>query len=285
MSSRLTGLSSIASNYKGVLSDIWGVVHNGVAHNKEAVQALAKFRADHGPVILITNAPRPNGPILEQLDNLGVPRECYDAVVTSGDVSRGVIIEVGKTKLYHLGPDRDLPLYDGLDVELAGQDAAEVICCTGLWNDATETPDDYDDMLKDFAKRKLPFICANPDLVVDKGGKMIYCAGALAERFAVYGGEPIMVGKPCGPIYDASLSELTKANGGEVNRDEILIIGDSLPTDMRGAHHQKLDAIFITAGIHAADFGPSDAPDTERVQHRLDHEDVQAVGFMPSLAW
>jgi HAD superfamily hydrolase (TIGR01459 family) len=194
-------------------------------------------------------------------------------------------VESGKTKLYHLGPERDLPLYDGLNIERVGQQEAELICCTGLLNDATETPDDYDDMLKDFAKRQLPFICANPDLVVEKGGKLIYCAGALADRFEAYGGEPIMVGKPCGPIYDASLSELTKANGQEVNRDKILIIGDSLPTDMRGAHHQKLDALFITAGIHAADFGPSDAPDIERVQHRLDHEDVQAVGFMPRLAW
>ncbi|MCV6548140.1 MAG: TIGR01459 family HAD-type hydrolase [Cohaesibacter sp.] len=285
MSSRLPGLSVIASNYQGLLSDIWGVIHNGVAHNKETVEALANFRKQHGPVILITNAPRPNGPILKQLDLLGVPKDCYDAVVTSGDVSRDAILQTGKTKLYHLGPDRDLPLYEGLNVELVDEKAAELVCCTGLLDDAVETPDDYDAMLKDFAKRGLQFICANPDRVVEKGGTLIYCAGALAERFEAYGGEPIMVGKPCGPIYDASLAELTKANGGEVERDKILLIGDSLPTDMRGAHHQKLDALFITAGIHAADFGPSDDPDAERVLHRLDHEDVQAVGFMPRLSW
>lgn len=285
MSSRLSGLHAVAANYSGLLSDIWGVVHNGVQHNKAAVEALSNFRKEHGPVILITNAPRPHGPILKQLDGLGVPRDCYDAVVTSGDISRDAIIASGKSKLFHIGPDRDLPLYEGLGVELVEEEDAEIICCTGLLDDATETPDDYDDLLKRLAQRGLSLICANPDRVVEKGGTFIYCAGALADRFEAYGGDVILVGKPCAPIYDASLATLAKASGSEVDRSKVLLIGDSLPTDIRGAHYQKMDALFITAGIHAPDFGPIDEPDDERVNHRLDHEDVETIGYMPRLVW
>lgn len=285
MSSRIKGLSAIAPSYKGVLSDIWGVIHNGVVHHKDAVDALTRFRQESGPVILITNAPRPSGPILQQLDDLGVPRDCYDALVTSGDVSRQAILDTGKKKILHIGPDRDLPLYDGLGVTLVDEDEAELVCCTGLEDDTTETPDDYDALLMRLAKRHLPFICANPDRVVERGTTMIYCAGALADRFEAYGGETRLVGKPEAPIYGTCLAKLNEVAGSEIDKKDILIIGDSLPTDIRGGHYQHIDALFITAGIHAADFGPQDAPDDERVNHRLDHEDVETVGYMTRLGW
>lgn len=285
MSSRIAGLSAIAPRYKGVLSDIWGVVHNGVRHHQGAVEALMKFRAEQGPVVLITNAPRPSGPIHEQLAALDVPRGCYDELVTSGDVSRDAILASGKTKLFHIGPDRDLPLYEGLNVSLVSEEEADLVCCTGLVDDGIETPDDYDAMLIRLAKRHLPFVCANPDRVVEKGDRLLYCAGALADRFEAYGGETLLVGKPEAPIYEASLSKLHRAAPAPLDRSEILIIGDALPTDIRGAHYQKLDALFISAGIHAADFGPADEPDDERVNHRLDHEDVETVGYMPRLVW
>ena len=285
MSNRLSGLSTVASRYQAMLSDIWGVVHNGIRHSERAVEALTRFRAEHGPVVLITNAPRPHGPIREQLKQLNVPDECFDDLVTSGDVSRNVIIETGKKKLFHIGPDRDLPLYQGLDVELVGEAEAEVICCTGLVDDGTETPDDYDQMLKNLAKRDLPFICANPDKVVEKGDKLLFCAGALADRFEAYGGETLLVGKPFAPIYEAAIAALNKAKGSELDRDTILTIGDGLPTDIRGAHYQKLDAIFVTAGIHAHEFGLVDDPDHDSVNHRLDHEDVETIGYMPRLVW
>lgn len=285
MSNRLSGLSTVASRYQAMLSDIWGVVHNGIRHSERAVEALTRFRAEHGPVVLITNAPRPHGPIREQLKQLNVPDECFDDLVTSGDVSRNVIIETGKKKLFHIGPDRDLPLYQGLDVELVGEAEAEVICCTGLVDDGTETPDDYDQMLKNLAKRDLPFICANPDKVVEKGDKLLFCAGALADRFEAYGGETLLVGKPFAPIYEAAIAALNKAKGSELDRDTILTIGDGLPTDIRGAHYQKLDAIFVTAGIHAHEFGLVDDPDHDSVNHSLDHEDVETIGYMPRLVW
>ena len=285
MSARLSGLSEIAPNYKGILCDIWGVLHNGVAYFESAVDALTRYRAMGGKVVLITNAPRPSGPIFEQLDRLGVSRDCYDDLITSGDVTRKALTDSGKTKLLHLGPERDLPLYEGLDVTLVGEAEAELICCTGLFDDTTETPDDYDALLKNLAKRQLSMICANPDRVVERGDKMIYCAGALASRFEAYSGETILVGKPEAPIYDASRAALNAASGRAVEKSDILVIGDSLPTDMRGGHYQKIDALFITSGIHGQMFGSIDDPDHERVLHRLEHEDVETIGYMPRLVW
>ncbi|TLP45529.1 TIGR01459 family HAD-type hydrolase [Cohaesibacter sp. CAU 1516] len=285
MSSRLNGLSEIAPRYKGILSDIWGVVHNGVTPFTGAVDALTRYRESGGKVVLITNAPRPSAPIAAQLEQLGVGRDSYDDLVTSGDITRKMLVDSGKTKLYHLGPERDLPLYEGLGLSLVAQEEAEMICCTGLFDDTKETPDDYDDLLKNLAKRQLPMICANPDRVVDRGNTLIYCAGSLAGRFEAYGGETMQAGKPEAAIYDAARAALDKAAGSAIDKADILAIGDSVPTDLRGGHYQKIDALFITSGIHAQMFGDPDAPDHERVQHRLDHEDVETVGYMPRLIW
>nr|WP_321526402.1 TIGR01459 family HAD-type hydrolase [uncultured Cohaesibacter sp.] len=286
MSSRLAGLSTIASNYKGLLSDIWGVLHDGETVNDCTVAALCNFRKQNGPVILITNAPRPSAKICDQLDMLGVPRSAYDAVVTSGDVTRDVLRSSGKKRVYHLGHERNLTLFEGLDLEMVDEDSAEMVCCTSLLDNLTETPDDYDDLLRRLARRQLPFVCANPDRIADQGGQLVYCAGALADRYEAYGGEIFMAGKPEAPIYEASLARFAALNNGApLAKNDILIVGDALPTDMRGAHYQKIDALFITAGIHALDFGPHDAPDDERVNLRLTHEDVETVGFMTRLAW
>nr|WP_320143142.1 TIGR01459 family HAD-type hydrolase [uncultured Cohaesibacter sp.] len=285
MSSRIAGLSAIAPNYKGLLSDIWGVLHNGQTVNDCTVEALTTFRKDFGKVILITNAPRPSAQICAQLDSLGVPRDCYDAVVTSGDVTRAELTKTDKKRVFHLGHERNLPLFEGLGLELVGEDEAEMICCTSLLDNLTETPDNYDALLHRLAKRHLPFVCANPDRIADQGGKLVYCAGALADRYEAYGGEIIMAGKPEAPIYEASLAKFAEINGAPIAKSDILIIGDAMPTDMRGGHYQKIDSLFITAGIHAQDFGPMEAPDDERVSLRLTHEDVETVGFMTRLAW
>ncbi len=285
MSSRLSGLSEIAPRYKGILSDIWGVIHNGVTPFEGAVDALTRYRATGGRVVLITNAPRPSTLIAAQLDSLGIGRESYDNLVTSGDITRKILTESGKTRLYHLGPERDLPLYEGLGLTMVGEEDAEMICCTGLFDDTKETPDDYDDLLKNLAKRQLPMVCANPDRVVDRGNKLIYCAGSLASRFEAYSGETVQAGKPEPAIYDTALAALHKAAGTTIDKADILAIGDSVPTDLRGVHYQKIDALFISSGIHAQMFGDPDNPDHERVQHRLDHEDVETIGYMPRLVW
>jgi HAD superfamily hydrolase (TIGR01459 family) len=277
---RINGLSELAEGYDALLCDVWGVLHNGVAAFPAAVEALVKFRATRGPVGLITNAPRPASAIRPQLKSLGVPDDAYDALVTSGDVTRMAIAERPGARILHIGPDRDLSFYDGLDATLASESDAELISCTGLFDDTTETPDDYRPLLERLAARGLAMVCANPDIVVERGDDLIYCAGALARLYAEMGGEAVLVGKPHAPIYDAARREL--AASGE---SRILAVGDGLPTDIRGAVDNRLPVLFVTGGIHAADFGPPHEPDAERVVARLNAENLEAVAFMPALCW
>lgn len=280
------GLSAIASNYDGILCDVWGVLHNGVSGFKDAAVALQRFREETGgSVVLITNAPRPNPPIREQLAGLGVTRDSYDEIVTSGDVTRQLLNEAAGSKLYHIGPERDFTLYDGTGVELSSAEDASIIGCTGLFNDEVETPDDYREQLEALAKRGLKMICANPDIVVERGDRLIWCSGALARLYEELGGEVAIVGKPYTPIYTSARAHLAKVRGGEVAQNRILAIGDGLPTDIKGAYQEELDVLFITGGIHAADFGPVDTPDEMRVKARLAEEGMTATAAIPRLVW
>lgn len=280
----ISGLSEIAPRYRGVLSDVWGVVHNGVAAFRPAHEALAAFRAEGGRVVLITNAPRPAAPIHVQLAGFGVPRDAYDDIVTSGDVTRDLLASRAERRIVHIGPERDLSLYDGLDGSLVDDAAGEILSVTGLVDDDTETPEDYRGRLAAFAARRVPLVCANPDIVVERGAALIWCAGALARLYEEIGGEVIMLGKPFRPIYDAARARLA-AVGGPIEDREILAIGDGLPTDIRGADAQGLDVLFVTGGIHAADFGDPARPDMGLVSARLRSEGLGAVAVMPKLAW
>ena len=277
---RVHGLAELAESYDSVLCDVWGVLHNGVAGFPGAVEALTRFRAADGRVVLVTNAPRPAAPIRVQLRALGVPDDAYDAIVTSGDVTRSVVAERPGVALFHLGPDRDLPFYEGLDVRFVEEAEAELVSCTGLVNDDVETAEDYRPMLTRMAARRLPMVCANPDLVVERGDRLVPCAGALASLYGEIGGEAILVGKPHAPIYRAARDLLA-----EFGATRTLAIGDGLPTDIRGACDNGFDVLFVTGGIHAADFGPADRPDPERVEARLRAEGLSAVAFLPVLVW
>ncbi len=277
---RIDGLAALAQDYEAVLCDVWGVVHNGVESFPGAVDALIRFRKDRGPVVLVTNAPRPAGPVVEQIRDLGVPDDAYDHIVTSGDVTRAFVAERPGTKVFHLGHPRDLPFYEGLDIQLVGEEEAELVSCTGLFDDYTETPEDYRDMLGRFVARGLTMVCANPDLVVERGDTLIYCAGALARLYEELGGGTVLAGKPHPPIYHAALRAAGLQDGKRV-----LAIGDALPTDARGARNAGLDLLFISGGIHEADFGPPGAPDPMRIAAHFSAEDLQAVGFMPHLDW
>ncbi|MGX1097151.1 TIGR01459 family HAD-type hydrolase [Amorphus sp. MBR-141] len=280
------GLSALAPDYEALLVDVWGVVHNGVTAFAPATDALARFRRETGgPVVLITNAPRPAAPIVEQLGQLGVPADAFDAVVTSGDVTRGQITRLGAAALYHIGPERDLSLYDGLDVRLVGAEDAEAICCTGLFDDYNETPEDYRERLSALAGRGLPLVCANPDLVVQRGADTIYCAGALASLYAELGGEVRQAGKPHAPIYEAAFDRLAEVLGRAPDRDRVLAIGDGLMTDIKGAVGQGVAALLITAGIHSAEFGAPDAPDPQMVADRLGRDGLAVRAVLPRLAW
>jgi len=258
----IRSFAEISRAYEVALCDIWGVLHNGRSAFGAAAQALLEFRQSGGTVILITNAPRPSADIKAQLRHFGVPDAAYDAIVTSGDVTIALIRARGAAPVYHLGPPRDLGLF-----ELAGLagptalDAAGYVVCTGLFDDTRETPADYEAPLRAMAARRLTMICANPDLVVHRGADLIYCAGALAQRYEAIGGEVVYAGKPHAPIYGEALGIAASSRGRPVDKRRVLAIGDAMRTDIAGATAQGIDALFITSGIHREDFDrPGTAP-------------------------
>src|ERR1700754_3352207 len=166
-------VASLASGYDVVLSDVWGVIHNGVAAFPEACDALSKFRAGGGAVVLITNAPRPSDVVIRMLDRFAVPRSSYDAIVSSGDVTRGVIAERVGQSVLHVGPERDHSIFDGLGVRFAAVETADWVVCSGLFDDEHETPEDYRPLLASIKARGLFMVCANPDIVVERGDRLI----------------------------------------------------------------------------------------------------------------
>jgi HAD superfamily hydrolase (TIGR01459 family) len=281
----LSGLGDLAPIYRALLCDVWGVVHNGASAHSLANDALVRFRDGGGRVVLITNAPRPREAVKEMLDRLGVPRSAYDEVVTSGDTARPLLAARPGVRLYHVGPERDLPIYFGLKVEFADEDDCELISCTGLFDDEKETPDDYADSFERWQARRIPMLCINPDIVVERGDRLIWCAGALAERYRERNGETIIVGKPYAPIYEAALAELNRLAGRAIDKSAVLAVGDGIDTDVRGAAGQGIDVAFITGGIHAAVFGDRDRPDLAVVRAFLGTAGLGARALLTRLSW
>lgn len=279
------GLSELASDYDVILSDVWGVVHNGVAASKEACEALARFRADSGTVILISNAPRPGTAVIRHLDSLGVPGESYDRIVTSGDVTRNIIANRLQHSVLHLGPERDASLFSGLPVRFAPLENADYVVCSGLYHDEWETPADYDDVLQRMLSLSLLMVCANPDIVVERGERLLYCAGALAERYAGMGGEVLYTGKPHRPIYEAALAQAFAARGREAPLSRFLAIGDSVRTDLAGAARLGMDCLFVTSGIHAEELGRRDHPDLAKLNHMFAAAGVWPRAVVRRLEW
>jgi HAD superfamily hydrolase (TIGR01459 family) len=282
----VSGLKDLAPLYGALLCDVWGVLHNGVGAFPEAVEALVRFRTGGGSVALLTNAPRPKAYVVDQLLLLGVPNDAHDDVVTSGEAARDVLAKRPGVRVLHLGPDRDLPLYDGLDLVLAGEGDCDLISCTGLVDDTVETPEDYADDLRGWRDRGLPMLCVNPDIVVERGGDMVWCAGALAERYRALGGATEVVGKPHPAIYRTALTRL-RALAGSGGRDaaSVLAVGDGIDTDVRGAFNQGLDVAFVTGGIHAVVFGDRTRPDIAAVHGMLAAAGLGARALMTRLAW
>ena len=252
--------------YDAVLCDVWGVVHNGLAAFPEACEALMRVREQGCSVVLITNAPRPGKVVMRLLDKLGVPRQSYDDIVSSGDVTRTVITERPDKKLFHIGPERDLPIFDGLGLQFVALDTADYVVCTGLSDDETETPENYRVQLEALRARKLFMLCANPDVVVERGDKLVYCAGALADLYGELGGEVLYAGKPYRPIYEQALARVAGLRGSTPPLSRVLAIGDSVRTDLKGAHAFGIDCLFVTAGIHAEELGGRDAPDPAAIK-------------------
>lgn len=282
MAKRIEGLNEVIGGYDVVLSDVWGVVHNGVSAFQQSCEALAGARAAGATVVLITNSPRPAPGVITQMKQLGVPDGTYDRIVTSGDVTRHLVAE-GPKKVFLLGPERDLNFFDGLDIEIVAQDDAECIVCTGFFDDEKEVPEDYTDMLKAWVKRDVPLICANPDLIVERGHKMIPCAGAVAAYYEQLGGSIRVAGKPHKPIYDEALA-IAREERGDFDRARVLAIGDGMPTDVRGALSQGLDLLYVAAGIHVAEYTVNGETDEAILQAWLKRENAAPKFWMPRLA-
>lgn len=281
----ITGLSAVADRYDVLLSDVWGVIHNGRESFKDACAALVRWRAERGPVILISNAPRPSSAVHSQLDQLGVPREAWSAFISSGDATRILLSARAPGPAWAIGPDKDAALYEGLDLAFSGPEGAAFISCTGPYDDDVEGPDDYEARFKVALERGLPMICANPDIVVQKGDRLIYCGGALAQRYEEMGGQVIMAGKPHAPIYDLCLAEAQLILGRPLDRARVLCIGDGIATDAKGANRQGLDLLFVASGIHGAETIGPDGLDAAAVEALLSREGAHAAHAMADLAW
>ncbi|TPJ52261.1 TIGR01459 family HAD-type hydrolase [Mesorhizobium sp. B2-6-4] len=275
-------LEDVSKNYSAILCDVWGVVHNGERHFPAAASALATARTAGIPVVLITNSPRRSADVVAQMNVIGVPPSAYDRVVTSGDVTRDLIVE-GPRKIFHVGAERDLTLYDGLDVDLVEEFEASGVVCTGLFDDEVEKPEDYAELLRRLRARNLPFICANPDIMVERGERIIWCAGALARDYAQLGGRTLIAGKPYAPVYDVAMKEVAEILGRPVERRQVLAIGDGMLTDIKGAAGNGFDVLYVSGGIHARDYGDASQPDPARLAAFLDRHGYHPVAVIPRL--
>ena len=275
----ISGLHEIAGEYDALICDVWGVIHNGVAARPEAVEALQRYRQTVGPVVLLTNAPRPVADIKQQFARLNIPENCYDAILTSGVAARMEMEKRGQGRVlpfYYLGPDRDRGVFEGLNAKTVSVEEAELILCTGLLDDTKETPDDYASLLSKFKTRNLPFLCANPDLVVIRGTDRVYCAGAIAQAYEKIGGEVVYFGKPFPAVYD-----LARTLTGKVMHKP-LAIGDGLMTDIKGAVGAGIDTLFIADGIHGEELG---ALTPENVERLFAKAGLKARAAAAALVW
>ena len=262
------------------ICDIWGVLHNGIAPFAAAAAAAKEFRGRGGIVCLLSNAPRPHRSVIDQMTEIGVPKDAYDVVVTSGDLTRSLITARADKRLFHLGPPKDAPIFEGLDVTFVAADKCDFIVCSGYYNDEIETPDDYRDMLATLRANKATMVCANPDLFVERGTRLVYCAGALAEAYEKIGGKVVYAGKPHLPAYLMAAEAIERIKGKPVPKERILAIGDGLRTDMAGAVNFGVRSLFIASALHAK--GPLDDAALEAM---FKDSTVRPIAAMDELAW
>lgn len=294
MTRLLPGLASLAGRYDVILCDVWGVIHNGLSAFQKAAGALSRIRAMGGKVVLMTNSPNPSRIVEAQLGRLSVSREAYDAIVSSGDVTVSLLIERMGAGIFQIGPVEETALFAevlalrGEAPRLVPLKQAQFVLCIGLADPWRETPEDYDAILAAMRARRLELICANPDIVVEDGGKLFYCAGAIAERYAAAGGKVIQAGKPYAPIYARAL-ELARGPGKNIiDRSRVLVIGDAMHTDIKGAHLQGFDSLFVTSGIHRKELhgGAKDASlDAAAFRQFLEASDFAPTAALPELVW
>lgn len=286
----LRGVSTLAGRYSTWLCDVWGVVHDGIAPFPRAVAAMRRWRAAGGRLILITNSPRLSADVVIQLEEIGVPEDAYDSVVSSGDVMRELLQRHKGARIFHLGPERDHGLIAALPVTTVELKEAEFVLCTGLIDDSKETPADYEKMLATALGRNLVLYCANPDKVVQRGSALIYCAGALAERYQEMGGTVIHTGKPHEAIYEVALAAVASDGRTPIDRRRVLCIGDGPETDIAGAALNGMDALFVVGGIHAGELArlrndPVSARAAIREHLACSAPGVSLAGIVAELSW
>lgn len=277
-------VQDIGKGYRAWFVDIWGVMHNGRTAFPQASAATRAFRDQGGVVVLLSNSPRPSPAVQEQLREFGVPDEAYDATVTSGDLTRHELGKHAGAQVFHLGPGRDRAIFDGLDVALSAPEAAELIVCSGPFNDDVETPDDYTGLLGALAARGLLMICANPDHMVERGHRLVYCAGALAAVYETLGGKVIYAGKPHVPVYELALETAGRLAGETLDRERVLAIGDGLKTDIAGAGSFGIDSVFVASGLHAPGEG-GEALDAAHLTELFGQEGRRPIAATRGLQW
>ena len=276
----LSSIAPLAETSEAWIVDIWGVMHNGARAHAAAGEACKRFRAQGGIVVLLSNAPRPFSAVVPHMTSLGVDPDAYDTGVTSGDATREMIADWQRRPLLHIGPERDRGLFEGYDVHFSGPETAEVVICSGLHDDSKETPADYATLFEKLLARGVPMICANPDIMVERGEELLYCAGALAADYEAKGGKVTYAGKPHVPIYDRTLREIARLKGRPVAKDKILCIGDGVETDLKGAHNAGFRSVFIASPIFLPD-GLSVPALTKLFAGRP----FAPIGALPALAW
>ncbi|HWE45506.1 MAG TPA: TIGR01459 family HAD-type hydrolase [Caulobacteraceae bacterium] len=283
----VSGLSEIADRYDVVLCDVWGVIHNGRESFPDACAALTTFQQKRGPVVLISNSPRPSSDVVHQLRGLKVPDGAWSGFVTSGDATREELARLAPGPAWGVGPARDGPLYEGTGVELCETpEEAAFVSCTGPFDDDKDTPEDYRERFEICVQRGLSMVCANPDRVVQRGNKLIYCAGALADLYEELGGAVAMCGKPFAPIYASTLAGAARLHGKPLDMARVLAIGDGIPTDVKGANNQGLDVLFVASGIHGKETADHEGRlDPERVEALLRLGEAHARWAMADLVW
>lgn len=282
--SLLSGLSAVAQDYDAILCDVWGVIHNGRQAFAGACEALKKFRS-HGPVILVTNAPVPKERVTRLFSQFGVPMDCFDDVIASGDATRNELRNFAPGPVYRIGLDQDFGVYAGLPLDFSDDPTvAKVVCCTSLRDYPNGVPEPYRPELNRLAAHNLPMICANPDIQFRQGDRLIWSAGSLAAIYEAEGGTVIRPGKPDAPIYRLAMERAAEITGRTISPSRTLAIGDGPITDILGANRQGYDALFIGGGIHGHSMGQGDAfiASAEKV---LEADGVTAKYAMPELAW
>lgn len=278
-------LADLYPHYDMILCDVWGVLHDGAKAYRAACEALTTYKRLGGTVVLLSNAPRPEASVSTQIESFGVSPSCYHGIVSSGDMTRSFLDKQRHgTRVFHIGPDRDRVLFSGTGVCLSSAEQAHICVCSGLKNDETEQVDDYRAALNILLERNIPMLCANPDRMIERSGRFIVCAGAVADVFEQMGGAVTWFGKPYKPIYETAFARLAQLKNCDIDRSRVLAIGDSLTTDIAGAANAGIASLLILGGIHRPQYVDDAQISMDKARTWLETQAFQPRYLMASLA-